>query len=518
MSNALPSPEIVPHGVVGRYAVFDEIAAGGMATVHLGKLAGAGGFSRVVAIKRLHPQFAKDAEFAAMFMDEARLAARIHHPNVVQTLDVVPVEKELLLVMEYIHGVPLSALLHASRKLKQRVEPRILAGILAGVLEGLHAAHDAKSEVGTFLNVVHRDVSPQNVLVGLEGVPRILDFGVAKAMGKVHATREGQLKGKLQYMSPEQIRGGDEVTRQSDIFSAGVVLWEALMGERLFNGDNPAEVIMQVMANPIPPPRSRFPDLPPALDAVVMKALARDTPLRYATARAMAMDLEAAVGLAPAREIGRWVEAMAGDALAARAQLLERIERTAAISAATPLAPSSMAWLAQDEALLPTSPSARSGVEIRPGTMGGVATLPEPRSDVGLRDESRPISSRPLSSRPRPPPRPPASRPPVPMGGTPNTPAVAPLTPTPLAPPLRAHRIPTRAVDPADAERSLRERLEPPLKVVALGVVLSVVDVVVRPYTESLALPVRPLLIAEILVVVGVLWALARVVLPSSRG
>src|SRR5580692_11397094 len=155
-----PSPVGASYSVVGRYAICDEIASGGMATVHLGKLLGAGGFSRIVAIKRLHPQFAKDAEFSAMFMDEARLAARIHHPNVVQTLDVVTVEKELLLVMEYVHGAAFSSLLGTARRAGKRVSPRIVAGVLLCVLEGLHAAHEAKNEVGVPLDVVHRDMSP----------------------------------------------------------------------------------------------------------------------------------------------------------------------------------------------------------------------------------------------------------------------------------------------------------------------------------------------------------------------
>src|SRR5262249_46075580 len=162
-------------------------------------------------------------------MDEARLAARIHHPNVVQTLDVVTVGKELLLVMEYVHGCSFAYLLGGARRARQRVDPRIVAGVIAGTLEGLHAAHEAKTEDGA--------LPPQNVLVGVEGVARIIDFGVAKAIGKMHATREGQLKGKLAYMSPEQVKGGD-VTRQSDVFSTAIVLWEALMGERLFNGEN----------------------------------------------------------------------------------------------------------------------------------------------------------------------------------------------------------------------------------------------------------------------------------------
>src|SRR6185437_10425019 len=175
--------------IVGRYAIFDEIASGGMATVYLGRLMGAGGFARTVAIKRLHPQFAKDPEFVAMFLDEARLAARIRHPNVVPTLDVVASKGELFLVMDYVQGESLSRIVRASMKHDAATPLSLVTTIMAGVLHGLHAAHEAKTEQGEALSIVHRDVSPQNVIVGIDGVPRVLDFGVAKASHRAHATR-----------------------------------------------------------------------------------------------------------------------------------------------------------------------------------------------------------------------------------------------------------------------------------------------------------------------------------------
>jgi eukaryotic-like serine/threonine-protein kinase len=511
MNSAPLIPASAPCAVVGRYAIYDEIAAGGMATVHLGKLVGAGGFSRLVAIKRLHPNFAKDAEFVDMFMDEARLAARIHHPNVVQTLDVVTVEKELLLVMEYVHGMSFAALLSAAKRAGQRVDPRIAAAVIAATLEGLHAAHEAKSETGTPLGVVHRDVSPQNILVGVEGVARILDFGVAKAVGKMHATRDGQLKGKLAYMSPEQVRT-QEVTRQSDVFSTAVVLWEAIMGDRLFDGNNPAELIWQVISDPIPTPRSRFPELPPALDEVVMKGLARDTAARYATARDMAEDLEAAVGLASPREIAKWVEAMAGDTLGARRQLVSSIEQAPVLSE-----------LESVERVSERSLPVESGTRPKPAPSEMAAqerTWPQaskpPRSGLGAEiafsSGPPPQAAAPLDPRPDG------------MGLGPRSlePGLSPSSPSfggmldvaaPGPPPQRPRRIPIPVEPEADHLVSLRERLETPLKVVAAGVVVALVDMAVRQYTASL--PVRPLWVAEVLVVVGVLWALARVVLPQ---
>jgi serine/threonine protein kinase len=212
----MPS-EAAPRSI-GRYVLYGEIASGGMATVHFGRLSGPAGFSRTVAIKRLHPQYAKDPEFVSMFLDEARLAARIRHPNVVTTLDVVTTGAEIFLVMEYVQGESLSRLLRAVRPMMTPADTRIVATIVSGVLHGLHAAHEARDEQGQPLRIVHRDVSPQNVLVGTDGVPRVLDFGVAKAAGRVQTTREGQLKGKLAYMAPEQVRG--EVTRVTDVYSA----------------------------------------------------------------------------------------------------------------------------------------------------------------------------------------------------------------------------------------------------------------------------------------------------------
>ncbi|MBW2523690.1 MAG: serine/threonine protein kinase, partial [Deltaproteobacteria bacterium] len=232
--------------LVGRYAIFDEIASGGMASVHIGRLIGPAGFSRTVAIKRMHPHIAKEPEFVAMFVDEARMAARISHPNVVPTLDVVQSGKELLLVMEYVQGASLAHLLRHGRRLGLVNEPRLIVPILVGVLRGLHAAHEAKSAMGEPMHLVHRDVSPHNIMVGVDGVPRVFDFGVAKARGRLRTTQDGKVKGKLAYMAPEQL-AGEAVDRRSDIYAAGVVLWEGLAGRRLFEGDTDAQIYAQVL-------------------------------------------------------------------------------------------------------------------------------------------------------------------------------------------------------------------------------------------------------------------------------
>jgi serine/threonine-protein kinase len=204
--------------------------------------------------------------------------------------------------------------------------------ILAQTLHGLHAAHEAKSERGEALNIVHRDISPQNVLVGRDGVSKVLDFGVAKAAGRFHTTREGNVKGKLPYMSPEQLRG-QPVDRQTDVYAAAVCLWETLSGRKLFKGDNEGSVLEQVLYGAIEPPSQFAPDVPPALDALVMRGLERDKTKRFATAREFAIALERAVHPALASDIGEWVEVVAGNVL------LERAERIAEIESVTDSVP-----------------------------------------------------------------------------------------------------------------------------------------------------------------------------------
>jgi serine/threonine protein kinase len=312
--------------VVGRYVLGSEIASGGMATVHVGRLCGPIGFSRVVAIKRLHPHLAKDPEFVAMFVDEARVAVRIRHPNVVPTVDVVSSGDELFLVMEYVTGEALSRLVRAVRASGASFPAAVASAVISGALHGLHAAHEAKNERGEPLTVVHRDVSPQNILVGVDGVPRVFDFGVAKALGRLQNTYEGQTKGKLAYMSPEQARGLP-VERTTDVYAAAVVLWELLTGRRLFQADDPQTLISQVLTRTAPPPSHVVPGIPRIADDVVLRGLARKQSDRFPTALEMAIALEEALPPVSARELGRWVEVTAADALRTRAGVVERIER-----------------------------------------------------------------------------------------------------------------------------------------------------------------------------------------------
>jgi formylglycine-generating enzyme required for sulfatase activity/serine/threonine protein kinase len=314
---------------VGRYAIYGEIAAGGMATVHFGRLLGAVGFTRPVAIKQLHPQFAKDPEFRARFIEEARLVSRIRHQNVVPTLDVVAAEDELFLVLEYVQGESLWRLMKAAHDRRVRVPPHIAITIVSHVLHGLHAAHEAKDESGAPIEIVHRDVSPQNVLVGTDGAARVLDFGVARPSTQAEASPDEKIQGKLSYMAPEQLAGAP-VGRQADLYATAVILWELLAGRRLFHRANPQTLLIdKLFRSNVPRPSAMNEHVPRGVDAVVLKALAREPEDRYATAREMSVALESCGKLATGSEVGEWVERMAHDALEKRARQIADSEARA---------------------------------------------------------------------------------------------------------------------------------------------------------------------------------------------
>lgn len=315
--------------VIGRYLLCDAIASGGMATVHLGRLVGPVGFSRTVAIKRLHPHFARDPEFVTMFLDEARIAARIRHPNVVSTLDVVVLQGELFVVMDYVHGEALSRLVRASGP----IDPPLAASIISGVLYGLHSAHEARADDGAPLQIVHRDVSPQNVLVGVDGIARVVDFGVAKAVGRAQTTREGALKGKISYMSPEQV-SSENVDRRTDVYAASVVFWEMLTGRRLFSADNEVRVLQQVVQGKIDPPSKHVPSIPREIDALVMKGLSRDANARFATAYEMAEAVQHAAFATPG-QVSAWVQRVGGQVIAQRAARVAEVESSPALEPET---------------------------------------------------------------------------------------------------------------------------------------------------------------------------------------
>jgi serine/threonine-protein kinase len=307
------------------YTLYGVIAAGGMGSVHLGRWRTTGGFSRRVAIKRLHAPFAADPEIAATFAEEARLVARVSHANVAAMLDVVSELGELFLVMEYVHGESLARLLRNVRECGGTVPFPIVSSVLADVLHGLHAAHEATDERGIPLQIVHRDVSPQNVIVGVDGIARVVDFGIAKALTHPQLTRDGQLKGKMPYMAPEQLLRR-AIDRRVDVYAAGVMLWEALAGRRLFQGSEEATLFSKIVEEPQSAPSSVEPRVPSALDDIVMRALERDPSRRFSSALEMARAIEAAGPVAPASAVAEWTTTTAREALAKRAALIAEME------------------------------------------------------------------------------------------------------------------------------------------------------------------------------------------------
>ncbi len=320
--------------ILGRYRVYGDLAAGGMATVHFAKLIGAAGFSRVVALKRLHRHLATEAQFRAMFLDEARLSARVNHPNVARTLDVIDDGDDVVIVMEYVAGESLSRAVAGAR---ERMPVAVAVAIMVGVLNGLHAAHEARDARGAPLAIVHRDVSPQNILVGVDGAAHVIDFGIAKAASRLTSTTDGVAKGKRRYMAPEQLLG-ETVSRATDVYSAGVVLWELLAGAPLFDGRESEGMVARAMADVTRGPSTVADDVPPALDAIVLRALDRTPRARFATARAMAEELVAAVSPAKPEEVAAWLDHVAGHSLELAEERVARIERHEPIAEVLPSA------------------------------------------------------------------------------------------------------------------------------------------------------------------------------------
>jgi serine/threonine-protein kinase len=294
---------------LGNYELLLELAAGGMATVYVARHDGVAGFERLVVVKRVHPHLVKDRAFTDMLRDEARMSSTIRHPNVVPVIDVIETDDELLLVLEYVESLPLSALLQLGR-----LPPAVVSSIVGDALAGLHAAHEAVDLRGDRLDLIHRDVSPQNIIVGVEGVSRLIDFGVAKAKSRITTTTDGEVKGKVRYMSPEQVRQ-QPLDRRADIFAAGVVLYEALTGERPFPGTDIGDIALGILMGELPPPSSIVPSLPPEVDAVLERALARDRGERYATAAELQDALEHAVPAASPREVATVVETVGQEQL-----------------------------------------------------------------------------------------------------------------------------------------------------------------------------------------------------------
>jgi len=308
-----------------RYETLLKLASGGMATVWIGNARGALGFRQLVAIKKPHPHLLSDPAFRSELVAEARLASMIHHANVVDVRDVEIEGESISLVMDYIEGASLGELLVAANRKGTRISARVAVRIVLDACAGLHAAHELVDERDRPVGLVHRDVSPQNVLVGADGISRVADFGVAKfARKNMQSTSEGSLKGKLAYMAPEYVRG-EAIDRRFDVFALGIVLWESLAGRRCFRGDNEAETLRRLLEH-VPEPVSTIAPELAAIDAVVACALAKNRDDRFSNAAAMAAALEASAlsaGLLGGHgEVAKAVKELVGPAIDERRALV----------------------------------------------------------------------------------------------------------------------------------------------------------------------------------------------------
>ena len=275
----------------GRYELLRKIAIGGMGAVYLARQKGPVGFQKLLVVKRLLPHLSEDDEFIEMFLDEGRIAAHLNHPNIAQIYDLGDVDGQYFIAMEYVHGEAVGPLGLRAQQRKLAIPLALKCRIIADAAAGLDAAHNARSPSGRKLALIHRDVSPQNVLVGYNGGVKLIDFGVAKASGKFSQTVVGTIKGKHAYMSPEQARG-EPLDHRSDIFGLGTVFYELLTHQRLFKRDTEIATLKAVVGTKIVPPSELSADIPKELDAIVLKALARKRDERFASAGEVQLALD----------------------------------------------------------------------------------------------------------------------------------------------------------------------------------------------------------------------------------
>jgi eukaryotic-like serine/threonine-protein kinase len=315
--------DLVPHRSLGRYELLVPLARGGMAMVWAARLKGDRGFEKLFAVKTMLPGMSDNAEFEKMFLDEATLASRIRHPHVVEILDLGEQDKILYIVMEWVEGEPLNVIMNAASS-QGGIPVPIGIRIAMQACAGLHAAHELADEQGRALGLVHRDVSPQNVLVTYGGVTKVADFGIAKAMARGGgSTQVGEVKGKVAYMAPEQALG-NPVDRRADVFGLGILLFQLATGTHPFRGDTDAETFARIaLGEPVVFPRHLAPDYPASLEAVVLKALAQDPLERYESANALLRALDKALppsmrGTVADEEVGAFVRSLFGEAREAR--------------------------------------------------------------------------------------------------------------------------------------------------------------------------------------------------------
>jgi serine/threonine protein kinase len=352
----------------GKYRSLGRIGRGGMADVFLAVGRGPAGFNKLVVIKRLRDTVASDDAFRHMFLDEARLAARLNHPNIVQTYEVFDHEGAFFITMEYLEGQPLSRIVRECGKRGMRLEHRLYARIVSDALCGLHYAHEARDYDGVPLQIVHRDVSPQNVFVTYDGQVKVVDFGIAKAERSNTKTQVGFFKGKTAYMAPEQLEGGP-IDRRVDVFTSGIVLWELLAGRKLMAAETQAKTLMRLLKEPIPHVADIVPSTDVRLDRIVARALERDPAARFQTAGDMRDALEQYLSerghLVRHDEIGRIVGEIFSDV---RAEMQRTISGQMARASEYPQSG------AMPVVTVPSAPALPLGLDPRqPASMSGIS-------------------------------------------------------------------------------------------------------------------------------------------------
>lgn len=329
VADTIPPEQAKPERI-GRYELRFELASGGMGSVYLARLAGVAGFEKLVALKRIHPHLAKQKDCVEMFLDEAKIASRITHPNVCSVFDFGEADGEYYLAMEYLVGEPLSRVyLQVGKSQDHRRDPLLplrMARIIAEACEGLHAAHQLRGTHGDLLRVVHRDVNPRNLFVTYDGAVQVVDFGLASARERLHQTETGDLKGTMAYMAPEQIKSG-AVDRRVDVWGLGAALWEGLAVRRLFKRDTTANTMYALLHDEIPPPSEHRSQVPKELDEIALKALARDPDERWQSAREMGQALRKFLAsrdeLIGSPELSDWMAELFPQGEARKAQLME---------------------------------------------------------------------------------------------------------------------------------------------------------------------------------------------------
>ncbi|HUS33651.1 MAG TPA: protein kinase [Kofleriaceae bacterium] len=369
----------LPRGTaIGKYEILRKLATGGMAEIYLARVSGTAGFEKLVVLKRILPTIAEDPRLVQMFLDEARLAATLRHPNIADVYDVGDDDGIVFFTMEFVHGQDVRTVRQDAKKRNDPVPLGVALAIVHGTASALEHAHELTGPDGKHLGLVHRDVSTSNVMVSYDGAVKLLDFGIARASSSTHKTQTGMLKGKIAYMSPEQCRG-TPLDRRSDLFSLGIVMFELTVGRRPFRGDTDFAIMDQIVYQGAPKPSSIRPDYPPELEAIVMKLLDRNPALRYPTAEDLLHDLDEYIGAnglwQSPRAIGKYMRTLFADKIVAWEQAEQE-----GVSFAQHVAQSITSQSQRVELMTPSK--SFPGVEPRPSQRHMLAHAPTAAQDV----------------------------------------------------------------------------------------------------------------------------------------